>query len=1288
MKKSFLSFLLGVAVIASTSVFVSCQDYQDEFKALQDQFDAEHPALNNKVAALETEIQNLEATVAALQSQHDKDVAALQAADDQLKDLLADEMVKANAYALAQAEKALADAKAYADAKAAEKAEEALKSAQAYADKIAAAEAQKEAAAALVAANEQSQALYLDAISQLNKAVETINAQAAAEKSERQAADAALEAGYKAADAEIWTALNKAQKDIEAAQAAADKAQATADEALKLAKANATAIENEIKRAKDAEAELTAALETEAARAKAEEAKLWEAIAEANAKIAAETEARIAADKELNTKIEGALDRIKTLENKVATLQEEMKAAQDKLNEHQTRIEALEAWTAAYEPIIKDLQGRMTTAETKIADLYTKLAAEEAARIAADDAEKADRIAADEDLQKQVTANAEAIAKEVADRAAAVKDLQEQIDANKKAIAANADAIKALQDECAKINKAIADEVAARIQADGTEAAAREAADKVLEQAIKDAAAKLQSQIDELVKNVKDLDEAIKALDTKVEGYNTTLTEAIAAANAKISALSYNPFQVIDEIDFQAANRPSHAYKYYQKFDITVAGQNFKENERIVTGSYVQTPGKVYVLLAPQNNNFTGHQLYVLDERNAALPGYTFGTFKKVDAADTTAYFNNAATPYVVYTRGDAVTGPIWAADVTTAEPSEKAKLNNIAAPHYVADKTYNQAFTVVGEYTQKNDTLGDTKMLVWDENFDFKFAEDYDAFKATLATITVAPTFEAANTERVMNLTFTGENDTLIYKQAITCVKAYDRCGNEDAAAVAYMNGSTISTLMNKPLDDGALTNGITAEVEKKYDFFTFEYLYEAWNLNGTKVANITKKLTFGPTITPASQSYHFDLEPAAGTSPQWSAELPIVDKAHTLWNIDQLPADACIKLTATLKAVNPVANNGVVTVVIPGSGLMWDLYANTNGSDDYSAADTAAMNSFKMAYNPALLSLYNTYEYELVIKYGEILIATNTITFDLVRPACHKIELTPITSAWNKAKTKTIVWAAKGGSKDATKKFWKARYWMTGSYTDIEDYNTPEADGCKLAFRDSTDYTGCDSLKVITLPAPTDWRIVVPSYAVKNNTGLDQPSFDFLQCWYDLNYGTEIFGLQNLYGDSVNFQIAFCSPIYYDGVTYDWEAGQYKGGCSLPTKPYIIEFPNKETTIKSADFVGSNDPSTSVVDPIVYFGPSRDERILDVTVAMGDASEIAATYPDYYVWNDPTNMYLFEVAPEVTDAGIYFKTYDKTPSLQSIPAFYYNLVVTDVWGCVKTYPFVISVNPNTPMN
>ena len=147
MKKSFLSFLLGVVVIASTSVFVSCQDYNDDINNLQEQIDLNKTDLTNQ-------INDLKAQLAALQNQHDKDVKALQDAISALEALTNERIATAKAEAIAKAQELYADAIAHADQVAAQEAAKALAEAKSYAAQVAAAEALAAKEAAIVAANE------------------------------------------------------------------------------------------------------------------------------------------------------------------------------------------------------------------------------------------------------------------------------------------------------------------------------------------------------------------------------------------------------------------------------------------------------------------------------------------------------------------------------------------------------------------------------------------------------------------------------------------------------------------------------------------------------------------------------------------------------------------------------------------------------------------------------------------------------------------------------------------------------------------------------------------------------------------------------------------------------------------------------------------------------------------------------------------------------------------------------------------------------------------------------
>jgi predicted nucleic acid-binding Zn-ribbon protein len=1343
MKKSFLSFLLGVAVIASTSVFVSCQDYQDEFKDLQDQINKEHPALNDKVTALETEIDNLQTALDALKAQHKKDVDALAEADRALQQLLSDEIVKAKAYALAQAEKALADAKAYADAKAAEEAEQALKAAQAYADKVAAAEAQRAAQAALLAANEQAQALFNDAIAQLNKAVETINAQIATEKSERQAADAALEKGYKdadaalekgykagdaalekgykdadaaidaaykAADAAIWTALNKAQNDIEAAQAAADKAQTTANEALTLAKANEKAIADEVVRAKKAEADLKADLDEEAARAKAEEAKIWEAIQQANANIAANAARIEEVYDALSKKIDAAVDRIRTLENKVATLQAEMKAAQDKLNDHETRILALEAWTATYEPIIKDLQTRMATAETKIGDLYTKLAAEEAARIEAD-----------AELQRQITANAEKIAQEILDRIAADKVLQNQIDQNKTAIAKNAADIKDLQDECKKIWKALADEEAARKKADADEKAAREAADAAEKAAREAADAELHRQIDAINVKIEDLQKQINDLDAKVERYYKELGDRLTEVENQIQGIAGNPFEVITEIDFQAAFGPIHHYSYYPAFDIVdFGGGDFSEPNRIVADSYTFEPGKLFVLLAPMENDFVGHPIYVRNEWNEPYPGYEFGTAEKA-VYDEDTYFNWSPTPV---TRADKTNeGPIWMADINAEQPADAVLLANIppVAPPHPPVEGYYPKYAVVGEYIQKNAALEDVKQLIWDEEFDFTMTPD--SFHAVTAAVLEGLDFDASADKYDVTLDFTDPADPLIYKQKVVCDSVYDECDEPDLDALAYMNG--LNDLFDEWVESGELAD-FTVTVDEEYANHTFFFSWYVVGKSG-ETEHLTDQVTIVPEFDPTIEAtFNFEVTPE-------SADFQVSDVLTTSaegYDITTLGwckyVPDCQNVTVTLAPVKPAPENSLVFNL---KNVKDYLALDVPQSATCTKAEVDSVESLGITYDPAKLVVDETYTYTVTVEYGDKVISISTINVLMRRPTGHDIELEKITSAWNKDKTRTIVWAR---GYDEQNPYSDAWYLLKGSFTNIMDYIDPvDPCGCTLVFKDVTEYSAEEKpiYEMEEVPSSANqFKVVVPAEAVQANAKTPLLSygqvFDGNGWFYDLEYGTNVFGLENLYGGESLFQIAYASPIYYDGAKYDWDTKDYDpdGKCVLVNDEgevdangfavFYIDFPKMEYTISEANFVGSNDPSTSIVDPIKYFGEKapdyatweanrdafyvtktapellyQDARIQKIEIKLGDATDIQDLYPSYYVWNDPTNEYLFAQLPVIGEDGIFFKTYDEYPSLTSTPAFYYNFTVTDIWGCVKNYPFIITISPNVPV-
>ena len=70
MNKKFLSAILfGALMVSSTGTFVSCKDYDDDIKNLQEQIDSQKSDLSTKVTAVETSISSLQSAQSSLQTE-------------------------------------------------------------------------------------------------------------------------------------------------------------------------------------------------------------------------------------------------------------------------------------------------------------------------------------------------------------------------------------------------------------------------------------------------------------------------------------------------------------------------------------------------------------------------------------------------------------------------------------------------------------------------------------------------------------------------------------------------------------------------------------------------------------------------------------------------------------------------------------------------------------------------------------------------------------------------------------------------------------------------------------------------------------------------------------------------------------------------------------------------------------------------------------------------------------------------------------------------------------------
>ena len=1298
MKKTFLSFLLGAIVIASTSVFVSCQDYDDEYRGLSEQISTNKKAFEDQVAALNAEI-------GKLQAQHAADVKALNAADSTLAGLISKEVADAKAYALAEAQKAYDNAVKYADEAAQKAAYETLEAAKAYADQVAAAQAQKEAQAVLVAANEAAQAQLTQAKKEIEAAIEAMNEQHAKDVAELQAEDA-----------KIWEAINAAKALVAASVPTLEAAATTAAEAKTLAETNAKALETVSK----SYADLAASVEAQGNQV-AQAIKDNQAI---NDKIAA-------LNKTVEDNAKDAADKYNTLVNSMNVISKNVSALESALADAQAQIAKNAEDIAAANAQIVTLSAQVNALEKALVDSIASV---------------------EEDVETAMTAAillaGEAYTNAVADAAENAAAGDAALDAK---IKANAKAIEDGLKDCAEAEKALAKKIAdlkSEIDTKLADYATIAYVDGKFGSyyTIAQADSKIAAAVEDLPTK-DDVDEMIKA--------------AMGTATVDLSALYQNDLEVITDVHYYGAAGEvkcdyTKSFDYLPGWaDVTFNGKDVKADQVTVDGSVKEestiTPAYIYFLLNPTTVEHF-NQMYLIDEKAEHHPYFYVGKAQKVvdKEREELPYFNTRTQKG----GNDVENTPVYKASVTVDNADiDWAKV--IADPTYApfaaqdaALDATKQLFAPVAEYNAIREQDGEVvKEYCYGE---FAFDPTKIAVKTAFVVDSTKVTCDATDKDfgfdaKIENtydlsLTFKDQNNDKIYKQVVACIKAFDGCDTEAPAAVTYMNG--LYGEFEDVLEAGALENGLTGKsVAKEYDFYTFIYEYQVFDRDGDHFEYFDT-VQIMPTIATKYATFDYlNLEPTSAAV-QTTAAQDV--EAALVWNNSYKD---CKNFTVEFAPISEAAKKLAAGIQFDLAGAKVYDAPTAAVTTTYTKAEADAVTKLSVKYDPAQLTVGDVYSYTVTVKQESTLISVSTINVSMARPAIWFKDLQKITSTWNKEKTLTIAWA----KADVRSEYSDAWYILHGSFTNLPvvaansaehpaSEVTPMADGSTFVMN----YVGVepatmDIVKVMPQAdqTPIDYQMYVVPAAVKANALENATEFGAsnIECAYTLAYGTQAFGLENLYGKQGEFKVAFASPIYYDGYHYDFNKSAYTGGCKLvgdvpnaDAAVFTVQFPEKSYRIDEANFVGSDDPSTSYYDPIKYFGKAvnlgdaadyqawyaereaefitgtngnvknltyQDARILKIDAQLAKsvpenvkesvAKSLNINDPENIVWNDPTNEYLFEQKPTLdATGGITFKTYNKYPSLQSVPAFYYNFQVTDIWGCVKNYPFVITINPN----
>ena len=231
-----------------------------------------------------------------------------------------------------------------------------------------------------------------------------------------------------------------------------------------------------------------------------------------------------------------------------------------------------------------------------------------------------------------------------------------------------------------------------------------------------------------------------------------------------------------------------------------------------------------------------------------------------------------------------------------------------------------------------------------------------------------------------------------------------------------------------------------------------------------------------------------------------------------------------------------------------------------------------------------------------------------------------------------------------------------------FNATYNVIAAFNTPwsNADGCVMSFDYTNkadyekanskfkDYKPINSWRLTYASVPTDYTMEVPAVAAKYQKEHE----------YTLQLAVECFGVESLWYAPYEFKVVFKSAIAW--ADFKWKKDLYE-----------IEYPNKSLTIGD-DQITSDDPSTSSVDDITYFGASRDFRIKNTSVKLKD-TQFASLFKTIEVASDGSGIKI-ETA-EAVPGGVGSITTD---------AVTFTFSVEDYYGNVRDYDFNLKVKEN----
>lgn len=777
------------------------------------------------------------------------------------------------------------------------------------------------------------------------------------------------------------------------------------------------------------------------------------------------------------------------------------------------------------------------------------------------------------------------------------------------------------------------------------------------------------------------LQEKITALQAKVlanESAITTINQNIAKINQMLSDLINNNINnLITSIIYQARSAWDNVYAQVKGSGAVVIKPNSNNQ---------------YILF-PYNGATDVKELKVGTYNIQEYAGYLYATINPADIDATkatislenslgnkSAYYTldmtNAKAANVTITRAATSKNGLWELPVKSIWESTKNPATNVDDKLYALTTSYKAYILENGASKEVEKKLYSHYAI--DKQPTLATAVTAITLVGTGSTLDNAPAagvdiqFSALEGKLVM-----GTGNKPVYKKYIECVSVKNSQNAEVVGAAASFNGANTG-VFKKTLD--AANEGGDDEIDvncpQTLSNYKVTLRYYIWNYDGT-VYSIDKVVVFNKllwnnenatvTITPTSSAVQSEF---STEFPNFAFVKGTKGLNNTTWPQEAYYVNA--KATGSAAGQTALLNgNAAITFMTQNKQTVCTNVSVVNSDAKTQLSNISNIKQMRFSYDPAALKPGT---YTMTISFFDqngFKVNIMNLTVTIKEPTA---EPNPwhIPAAFDESEKLTIGWATPYPDANPNHVAQTgALYDFSGSFYKVDD--AFDALGSYYIFRDNASYGSANNQTPVkyrptATAAQPQYEMVVPNASMNEAAGQEHV--------YNLTAGIRFFGLSSLDSYSTeaqasspkgwkdDFTIKFLSPIRYAILgTKDYITGKTYEGMTVES---ISVMYRQSVTIGNAQF-SAIDPKEAD-DYSVKFFEGYDERIVDVQVEFAETTG---------------NNALFSSITKNADGTFTLATSNKV-SMTGPAVVKFNLVVTDVWGCVTTKQFSVTVVPN----